>query len=150
MANETKAVQVIESESGELVEVNLENWSAPTDVELGRLRKLSDLRDLPIAIVGIDWTVGKRQGIEDKDCALIAYLDGEKTGANTMLKGAYSFSESVIKSLRNFEAAGKGTMKMPIPCKVGKAGPTSNGFYVDKLEALDPAEDKALLAKLAA
>lgn len=150
MANKSTAVQVIEPDSGELVEINLDNWHAPTDVELGRLRKLGELRDVPIAIVGISWTAGKRQGIEDKECALIAYLDGEKVGGRPSLKGAYSFSESVIKGLRNFEAAGKGTPNTPVPCKVGRAGPTSNGFYVDKLETLAPDEDKALQASLAA
>lgn len=146
MATETgKTLQVMENETGELVEIPLDNWEGPTDQELVTLTKFSEIGPEPILVVKIGWSEGKRAGIEGKPCALIAYM---QPSTDKGLHGAYSFSESVVASLRNLEARGKCTPQKPLPCKVGRSGPTSAGYFVDKIVALDAREEAELKKQL--
>ena len=138
--SKTKAVTVVDPESGEIAELGTE-WESPTAVDLQQLRRFSDIPREPMLIVSVGWSEGKRQGIEGKECALIAYL---QASSGTQIQGAYSFSESIIKALKNITERGGATLQRPMPCKPEKAGPTAAGYYVDKLVALQAGEETAL------
>ena len=147
MATTGKELTITDPETGEVSTIDPANFHSPTGQELGSLVAFRDIPHEPMAIVQIGWTEGKRQGIEGKPCGLIAYLQA-RTGRT--LQGAYTFSDSVIKSLRNFEAAGHGTVISPVLVKPDRSGPTTAGYYVDKLSQLTTEETadltKALLA----
>lgn len=140
MAN-NKTLQVVESETGELLEINMDptGWESPTLQELGKLRKLADVPDAPMLLINVEWTEGKRAGIEGKPCTVLFYLQG-----STQLQQAYSFADKVITQLRNFQATGKATPQKPLPCKVNRYGPTKAGYYGYEFVELSPEEEKAL------
>ena len=139
MATDTKAVQVVlDEETGELIEVNLDNAQQPEAADLRKAKKLHEIEG-PFAILGVRIEPGKTF---DKEYATFLYCQSPK------IEMGVTASAEIVETLRKVLARGLATPNAPLLSKAVLDTKTSSGYYVHKLEQLTPAEEQALRAAI--
>lgn len=130
-----QALQVIENETGELIEVNIEGAEQATSAELREATPLKDIKG-PVAIIGINYGVGKNF---DGEYAEVLAIQSRKGGVIY----ATTASQEMIATFRRCQLRGLGQPNKPLMCKFDTAK-TSSGFTVHKVVSLTPAEVASL------
>lgn len=133
MSNQT--LQVIESETGELIEVNLDGAGQASNAELRKAVKMHEIKG-PFAVLGVKVLPGKTF---DKEYA--EFLFAQKAGTAEL---GITASAEIIATLKRVQARGLATPNAPLLCKAVLDTKTSQGYFVHKLEQLTPAEEKEL------
>jgi hypothetical protein len=127
---ETTAMTFINPETGEMVEINLDNADMPTQADV---REAVSLMDIPGVFAIVDAQFAKGVTFED-EYALVMCLTSDRK-----MVMAKSASGEIVGALRRMKAHGLATPASPAIVKVGIAK-TSGGTTVHKLQMPTPAE----------
>lgn len=135
----SKALQVIlDPETGQLIEVNLDNAAQPDSADLRKAHKLHEIEG-PFAILGVKIEQGKTF---EKEYATFLYAQRPK------VEMGVTASAEIVATLRRVMARGLATPNAPLLTKAVLDTKTSAGYFVHKLEQLTTAEEAQLRTAL--
>lgn len=139
-AEEKTALQVIvDPETGELMEVNLDAAAQPESADIRQAFKLHEI-DGPVAILGVKIQPGVTF---DKEYAEFLFL--REPGKIEM---GVTASAEMVATFRRLNARGMATPAAPVLCKFKTDTKTSSGYFVHKMEKLTELEEAALRGAL--
>lgn len=136
--DETAVQVIVDPETGELIEVNLEGAEAASAADVREAKKLHQIEG-PFAVLGVKILDGKT--FNDEYAEL---LIAQKKNSVELVVTA---SAEVIGSLKRAMARGLATPAKPLLTKATSVK-TSKGFNAHKLQTLTPEEDAGLRAAL--
>lgn len=141
-ANKKSGMVVMDPETGELMEVSLDEAAGPSDADLRSAVKLEDI-DGPVAIFGVKILDGKTF---DKQYAEFIFARNRTVGPEI----GVTASANMVETFRNIMQRGLASNVKPLLCKFKTDTKTSSGYYVHKMEKLSSDEEASLRAALKA